>query len=263
MSWLWFIWSAFAADVSDATILTYQIGAGDMLSVEVIGEEDMSREVRVAADGSLEIPLAGRIPVEGLTVDGATRAITEYLSGRYLVNPQVVIKVEEFASKPVDVSGGVLKPATYHLVSGHTRVSEMLLAAGGLVDAATPVAVIRREVGGQWTEIKVSLERVNRGDFTADVEILAGDQVYVPPVERVFVQGQVSAQGAVPYQDGITISQAVIIAGGATPTAKLSGAYIIRDGQTIKVNLKRVRSGEEADLTLRPSDTIVIPESAF
>ena len=232
-----------------------------MIALEVIGEEEMSRSVRVAANGMIEVPLAGSLAVAGLTLDQAGQAITAHLAGRYLINPQVVLKVEEFASKRVDVSGGVNAPATYSLQSAHTRVSQVLLMAGGLVDAASPVVVVRRQREGVWSDTRVDLERVNRGDAGADIEVVAGDQVYVPPVERVYVQGEVQKPGAVPYNDGLTVRQAVIIAGGPLDSARLSGAYIMRGEEKLKINLRQIIGGQQADISLRPSDTIVIPES--
>ena len=75
------------------------------------------------------------------------------------------------------------------------------------------------------------------------------------PPEVVYVSGQVSKPGAVPYSEGLTISQAIILAGGSKSTARLRKVYIKRGDQQIKVNLKRVLQGRDDDVVLQPDDT--------
>lgn len=259
MIWSLILGLVFAEEKIQAGILTYQLGAGDSVTLEVIGEPDMSRTIRIASDGSLEIPLAGRVLIEGMTLDQAMETIRSYLANGYLVSPQVVLSIEEFASKRVDVSGGVTNPATYFIDSGHMTVSQMLLRAGGLKDPSAPEAIVRR--GG--TELHVNLEQINRGDTSADIEVQPGDQLYVPPVEKVYVNGQVQNPGAISYQEGMKAWQAVIMAGGPLSAARLKGAYIVRGEEKIHVNFKRISRGEAPDIELRPNDTIQIPESAL
>jgi protein involved in polysaccharide export with SLBB domain len=142
-------------------------------------------------------------------------------------------------------------------------VSDMLVRAGGLLEASAPRAFIVRQVAGESTKIPVDLERLNAGDASADIELRAGDRLYVPPVESVFVDGQVGKPGAIAYRDGMTVTQAIAQAGSTLGTARKAGVYIMRGEERIAVNLKRILSGEEADVALRPSDRVYIPESVF
>jgi polysaccharide export outer membrane protein len=263
LSWAWLVLAAFATETPAADVLAYPIGSGDELQIQVVGEPDMSGTLRVALDGTLEIPYAGKIGVAGLTIGEATQVITEHLGRKVLAHPQVVISVETYASRKIDVSGGVAKPATYALEKARTMVSDMLVRAGGLLEASAPRAFIVRQVAGESTKIPVDLERLNAGDASADIELRAGDRLYVPPVESVFVDGQVGKPGAIAYRDGMTVTQAIAQAGSTLGTARKAGVYIMRGEERIAVNLKRILSGEEADVALRPSDRVYIPESVF
>jgi polysaccharide export outer membrane protein len=246
-----------------ADVLAYPIGSGDILRVEVVGEEAMSGAFRVGGDGAIDLPYAGRIPVAGLTVDEAARAVTGWLGKSVLARPQVVLGVETYASRLVDVGGIVAKPASYALERGRTTVSDVIVRAGGLNEPSAPRALIFRDVSGERTVIEVDLERLNVGDLSADVELRAGDHLYVPPVESVYVDGQAGKPGAISYRDGMTVTQAIAQAGGTSSTARRSAVYIVRGNERIPVNLKKIQNGEEADIVLRPSDRIFIPESAF
>ena len=103
-----------------------------------------------------------------------------------------------------------------------------------------------------------------------NVAVLPGDIVYVPAVEkvRIFVTGAVKSPNLyeVPRSEPVTVLKAVTLAGGTTDRAAQSKVQIIRTGAdgkrvTIPVNLKKIQNGEEADIVLRPSDRIFIPQS--
>src|SRR6185437_4630639 len=52
---------------------------GDLLAVHLYGSTDYSPSVRVSLDGSIQLPLIGRLHVEGLTVHEAERLIATRL----------------------------------------------------------------------------------------------------------------------------------------------------------------------------------------
>lgn len=253
---------ALAAD-GVADILTYTIGPGDLLKLEIVGQPEMTGEVRVAGDGTVLIPQARPVPVNGLTLDQAKSAITVALASGYLRNPQVMLDVKTFASKKIAVSGGVKTGSSYSLEGGRSRVSDVLLRAGGLVDPAAPRAEVWRDIQGVRQVIQVDLERLRRGEAAADIDLLAGDHLYVPEADQVYVDGQVGKPGGVAYHDGMTLTQAIAQAGSVTNTGREQSITITREGEQLRVNLKRVQSGKEADIALKPKDHIYIPESAF
>lgn len=254
---------ALAQTSPQADILSYTIGPGDELTLVVVGQPEMSGDVRVDADGRVTIPLAKSVEVQGRTLDAAREAITSHLSGGYLKNPQVLLDVKRFASKQIDVSGAVKNPGTYSLTGGDATVSRVLLLAGGLLDPGTPSAEVWRDVDGQRQVIPVDLKALNAGESAADLVVLPGDHLYVQPTAQVFVDGQVGKPGAIAWRNGLTISEAIIQAGSALSTARLKGVYILRGDERIAVNLRRVQRGVEPDVTLQPQDVIVVPESAF
>ena len=66
---------------------SYKLGSGDMISVRVLGEDDLKREkVRLSDAGTLSFPVLGEIQVKGMTVGALEDYITKGLKGRYLLN---------------------------------------------------------------------------------------------------------------------------------------------------------------------------------
>lgn len=253
---------AFAGDLGPLSVdVSYEIGAGDTIRLDVLGVVDMSGTFPVAADGSIEIPSAGRVVVAAYTVAAAKEQIEARLRGDYLRDPQVVVTVLQITSKIVKVTGGVGTPGEFPLTAARMRVSDVLVRSGGLVDPSTPRAELWRTVAGERTVLAVDLDLVTRGDASADVAILPGDTLVVPPPELIFVDGSVQKPGSFVFHGGMTLSTAVAAAGGANGTALTRKVKLIRGEDQAVINLFKILKGLESDVALRPGDHVYIPES--
>lgn len=261
-TWLLAMALGWAGDEAAAD-LTYPIGPGDDLAVEIVGEAAMSGTFRVGPEGTLVLPYAGAVRVEALTVEAASRALTEHLGRTVLRRPQVVLRVVRSESRQVEVAGAVAKPGQYALRGANVTVRDMLVTAGGLGDLSSPHAEIHRFEAGARTVVRVDLERLYNGDTLADVALRPGDRLYVPPAEQVYVDGQVGKPGAIAYRDGMTLMQAITQAGSTLGTAKTASVHIVRGDEKIEVNVRKIQRGDAQDVALRPSDRIFVPQSAF
>jgi polysaccharide biosynthesis/export protein VpsN len=114
---------------------SYKLGSGDMISVRVMGEDDLKREkVRLSDAGTLSFPVLGEIQVKGMTVGALEDYITKGLKGRYLLNPQVTVSIEEYRN--FFVNGMVEKPGGYPFSPGLT-VRKAITLAGGFKERAS------------------------------------------------------------------------------------------------------------------------------
>lgn len=251
----------------------YKIGRQDLLEIHVFDLKELDQTVRVADDGSITLPLLGRLQVAGLTKGELEGLIARLLSERYVRNPQVTIFVKEYESKKVAVTGAVKKPDTYEMLGPKTLL-EMLSLAGGLdKDLGKEIIIFRPADDGTTKRISIDLDKlVYEGDPKLNVPVHPGDIVYVPSVEkvRIFVTGAVRNPDLyeVPRSEPITVLRAVTLAGGTTDRAAESRVQIIRTGpdgkrETIAVNLKKVKRGKAEDPVLQKDDLVLVPESFF
>ncbi len=85
--------------------------------------------------------------------------------------------------------------------------------------------------------------------------------------KKVFVFGEVQKPGTFVYEDGMSIVQAVTIAGGFTKTASQNSTSVTRrvKGQEVKmkVNVQDIALGKAPNFTLEPGDIVYVPESLF
>jgi protein involved in polysaccharide export with SLBB domain len=85
--------------------------------------------------------------------------------------------------------------------------------------------------------------------------------------KKIFVFGEVQKPGTFTYEDGMSIVQAVTLAGGFTKTASRNSTSVTRRvrGQEVKmkVNVQDIALGKVSNFTLEPGDIVYVPESLF
>lgn len=155
--------SASSGNRSDLSI--YKLGVGDVISVQVVGEDELKREkVRLSDAGTLSFPYLGEIRVRGMTVGALEEFITKGLKGRYLLNPQVTVTIHEYRN--FFVNGLVDKPGGYPFVPGIT-VRKAISMAGGFKERASREKInIIREDDVKGVSQRVALEAlIQPGDI--------------------------------------------------------------------------------------------------
>lgn len=156
--------SATDNNVVASLLSTYQLAAGDVITIRVFGEDDLSREkVRLTDAGTIPYPVLGEVRALGLTIGEIERSITNGLNGRYLVNPRVSVTVEEY--RPFYINGMVEKPGGYPFQAGLTVLKASSLAGGFKERASFSKITIIRESDPKAGPQKATINTpVNPGD---------------------------------------------------------------------------------------------------
>ncbi len=254
----------------------YRLGPEDEIEIRVWDHDDLTRKTRIAMNGTISFPFVGDIKAGGLTVLELQKEIEHRLGPNYIIDPHVNVTVTEFKSQKFFVVGNVQKPGTYPLTKNITVVEAISLAGGvstgtGNKPASSAIAIIVRahpdskidqprlpNQSRPEEKITVSLAAALAGDRKQNLEIKNGDTIYIPTLVY-YVTGEVKSAGRFPYDDeNMTILKAVTTAGGFTDKASSRGTYIIREEGGAKQKIKA-----SLDDTIRPGDTIVVPESWF
>ena len=112
----------------------YRLGAGDLISISVYDEPDLSLEVRIGLSGKISFPLLGDVKVAGLSPKDIENKLLERLKGPFLVDPSVTVSIVEY--RPFYVTGEVEKPGSYAFHPGLT-VDKAISVAGGFTERAS------------------------------------------------------------------------------------------------------------------------------
>lgn len=258
-------------EAKDALVRAYRIGPGDLLELKVFQVDELSQTVRVSEDGSITLPLLGRVVVEGLTQEGVVQKLTGLLQAKYIKNPQVTIFIKEYKNQQVAVIGAVENAGSYELV-GRKNLLQIISMAGGFSETAgNEVFILREGADGAPSTVSIDLkDLLVNGNQALNIPIEPNDVINVPVDKeiRVFVMGRVTRPGAVKAKlsEGITLFQAIADAGGLAEGAKESAISITRKDKTgkeqkIKVNLKDIIREKKKDIVLQEGDVVYVPES--
>jgi len=150
----------------------YVLGAGDQVRVLVFGQEELSGEFSVNADGSVALPLVGAVAAAGKTPNALESDIAMALSPDYVRDPQVSVEVLRY--RPYFIMGEVKAPGSYPYMSGLDVQSAVAVAGGYTYRAKKTFVLLTRSAGG----------RKERREVQPDTPILPGDVIEVP--ERFF-----------------------------------------------------------------------------
>ena len=171
----------------------------------------------------------GSVHLAGLTAKQAEALIAKKLAdGEFYSDPQVTVFAKEYATQGVSVLGEVSKPGVYPVL-GERRLFDVLSMAGGTNLKAGRIVSITRRDHPQSPEI-VMLSNDPRESAKSNVPVFAGDTVVVSRAGVVYVVGDVHKPAGIVMDNGtdMTVLQAMAMAEGINPTAKLNDAKLIR-----------------------------------
>jgi polysaccharide export outer membrane protein len=278
---------AFAQDTAHVTVPgaagSYILGPGDQFTMEIADLEELNGKVhRVDNDGTVTLPLVGRIQAAGLTIQEFEASLDEKLI-KELKEPHIAITVTESISQPVTVIGWVNTPGVQKM-RGRQSLAEVLSLAGGLKpDAGYRVTITRQlavgdlpvpqakrdESAGVVTGEVVLSDILEARNPAANIQILPRDVITVPRAKIVYVVGEVRKSGGftLEQKSSMSVIQALALAEGTTQTAAKNRALILRQvpgepaRSEIQVDLNKVMAGKSGDVSLQPDDILFIPNS--
>jgi polysaccharide biosynthesis/export protein len=290
--------------LTDQSVSAEVIQAGDVLDVTMITDyaklTTTTTPVRVADDGTILVPLVGRLPVGGMEIEQAEQAVnTESITRGVFRNPCITMTMKQCRTRKVTVVGAVNKPGTHELPRGSTSLMAALLAADGLSKEAGTEVEIRhtdsrqamrpnqqvtlppepgaptvpasyQQPAGVMPEVvKVDLAAATTGMVRVP-DLRDGDVVHVskrtlPPI---YVMGLVTKPGSFPYPPNqeVRVLDALAMAGGCSNSLAEDILLIRRlpgakEPTRIAISLQDAKNGQD-NLTLAPGDTVSVERTA-
>ena len=256
-----------------ANLPAQAVGPNDLIAVSVYDSPELSRTIRVGADGFIRLPmLAQHIKAEGLYPADLESAIAaEIQDENILVNPFVTVTIAEYHSRPISVAGAVRAPLVFQAERPTTLLEALARAQGLREDAGREILITK----AQETDGKpVSLTRrikvrtlIDDADPDVNITLTGGEEIRVPEVSKIYVVGNVKKPGAFPVQDGsdTTVLQMLALAEGLEQFASKQ-AFIYRRDATggkneIAIPLDKIMQRKAEDVALAANDILYIPDN--
>ncbi|MBD2260605.1 SLBB domain-containing protein [Pseudanabaena sp. FACHB-2040] len=209
---------------------SYSLGAGDIVRVDLFRLPQYSGEQQVQADGSLNLPLVGRVSVFNMTLEQASSTISNAYS-QVLRRPIVALTLLQRRPLTVGIAGEVNRPGAYTLSNETTSfptLARLLETAEGVTQSADLQQVeVRRQTAQGTQTITVDLWQLLRtGDSRYDIALRDGDSVFIPSTQ-------------VSLEDGMLLANASFAASSTQPVnisvvgeVFRPGPYTLRGGPT-------------------------------
>ena len=260
----------------------YILGPNDQITMSVVELPEFNgRTYRIDEDGTVSLPLLGRVQAGGLTLTQLEANLQKALQVQ-VRTPHLVTNIAEMRNQPVSVLGAVVTPGTQQ-IQGSKTLFDVLAAAGGLKpDAGEMITITRQTAEGPLNlpnevtdtageritaEVKVR-DVIDRRDPKANILMRAHDEVSVSRGSLLYVIGNVHKPGGFPLLQGRPVSalEALSLAEGLAPNAHADSARILRrrsetePREQIPVNIKKILAGKMQDVQLSPDDILYIPD---
>lgn len=259
------------------------VQVGDLIQVNLPGEEELNRGFQVDKRGRITLPEIGPIFVVGYDEGQLSKSVTEALSTvfRDLSNAKIFIAEQQVL---ISVQGYVSSPGEYTLPS-NADIQTALHAAGGLRSGAQ-LDKMQLKRGGEKSEFNYK-DFLDSGNDNTLPKLQSLDTLFVPAsplvgnIEQEFdaaklansgdsadsrnaikVFGEVNAPGSFTYQNSSDLVDILMRSGGVTRYAGVEQIRIITNNNPQIFNLKRYLDTGDSGLlpTLSPGTTIFVPK---
>lgn len=196
----------------------YVLGPGDVVRVQLFGNQNETLNLSVTRDGAVNFPKLGPIQVAGLSIDDA-RAVIDRRVSKELIGVQTNITMGPLRGMQVFLLGDARQPGAYS-VNGLATITNALLAGGGIATTGSLRKIELKRAGRTVQRIDL-YDFLLRGDSSRDVRLQAGDAVFIPAVgPRISVAGAVTRPAVYEMLGGLSIKEALQLAGGLAPNAR-------------------------------------------
>jgi polysaccharide export outer membrane protein len=264
----------------------YTIGPEDVLTITFWQQPELNTVAVVKQDGKIALPVVGEMTVAGLTTSELSAKIVERISFYNKNISQATVIVTQYNSRKVLVQGQVLSPGKY----GFEKIPnlwEVIREAGGpteLADLGSVTIVRGGEEAGKMERVNLD-KYLRQGDLSKLPQLKPGDTINIPRLsmgvpsdvsattqfqgkEIYYIYGQVGRAGVYPLSETIDLLDAIVLAGGTTPSADMKRVKVIAKGerysQVISVNMdKYINQGNLPRYMIKPEDTIIVPVHGY
>jgi polysaccharide export outer membrane protein len=157
----------------------YEIGAGDVLDIGVWKNADLTRQLVVLPDGTVQFPLIGQLEVEGKSIATLEKELKVKL-GKFVPDPVLTIGVLQANSMMIFVIGKVNQPGRFE-IRQNIDVLQALSVAGGLNPFAKEKEIgIFRKKDGKTKIFNFNYSEVSEGkNLDQNIMLKRGDVIVV------------------------------------------------------------------------------------
>ena len=244
--------------------LDYTIGPGDVIEIQLFGQENFEYSLQVNREGMIQFPKIGPINVfeNGTDFLSLKNLLKEKVRENLGGGVQSSISMGSLRSIRIFILGDVHRPGAY-LVSSLSTMTNALLVSGGIKHIGS-LRNIQLNRNGKLVTTLDLYDLLLYGDMSKDERLRPGDVIFSPPVvNRVTVTGTVLRPAIYELSGESTIAEVLGLCGGILPRG--DGRYARLERSTMEGLLKifslDLNSKEGQDFPVLNGDVLSVPST--
>lgn len=239
----------------------YILDFGDILEIQLTGQQDYTQEFALQRDGSINMPDIGKLQLAGMSLGEASALIKSRVNSSF-IGTNAYISLSNIRDINVLVSGNAYNPGIYTL-SGNSNMLHALGVSGGInkFGSYREINLIRNK---KVIETLDMYDVLITGIYSSKTTLQSGDIIFVKPVKNLIsIDGAVKRPAIYELNDGQQLSEVISYANGVDIQADLSNIYLDRilDGKVKPLpigNIKQFNTIEAKD-----GDKVFIRKHSF
>lgn len=236
---------------------SYILDFGDVLEIQLIGQEDIINTYPIKRDGSISIADIGKIFLSGLTLNKASLLIEAKVKNAY-IGTEVYVSLTSIRDISILIAGNAYNPGIYTL-NGNSNILHAISMAGGLNDIGSYRKISHIRDGEIISNLDIYDVLIYGKSFFSS-SLRSGDTILVNPIGKIVsIESGVLRPGKYELKDEETFEDLIEFANGLNPKADLKNFVLKRtfQGASEIINLNY---SEIKNYSVMANDSIFVRE---
>ena len=239
----------------------YILDYGDILEIQLTGQQDYIEDFPLRRDGSISMPDIGKIQLAGMSLGEASLLIKAKVNSAF-IGTEAYISLTNIRDINILVAGNAFNPGIYTL-SGNSNMLHAIGVSGGINEYGSyrEINLIRNQ---EVIETLDMYDVLITGVYKSKTTLQSGDTIFIKPIKNlVSIDGAVKRPAKYELEDGQNLSEVIKYANGVSIQADFSNIYLDRilDGKVKPLpigNIKQFNTIEAKD-----GDKVFIRKHSF
>jgi protein involved in polysaccharide export with SLBB domain len=240
---------------------SYTLDTGDIISIQLIGQEDFIESFSVGGDGSINVPDIGKLIVAGLSLKDASSLIKNKVESIY-IGTDAYISLEEIRDVNVLISGNAKNPGVYTL-TGNSNILHALSVAGGINEFGSyrEINLLRDGIIIETLDV---YDLLIDGKYKLDKRLRSGDVIFVESIKNVVtIDGAVKRPAKYELMEGENLDKVIDYSNGIKQTADLQNVSLERMLDGSLKSIKVVNTSQFNSIEAIDGDLVYIREFSY